>query len=139
MTQAFSLFELAPGKTLAGRFRIVKPRRQTGLAAAFEAESDDGPCELLVFAPSLFEAELFGVERGVATGVDARAGCFEAARGGTLFLDEIGDMDLALQAKLLRVLQTRSVQRVGGRSLISLDVRVVAATEMTFGAKYDAG
>jgi serine/threonine-protein kinase len=55
MTQAFSLFELAPGKTFAGRFRIVKPRRQTGLAAAFEAESDAGPCELLVFAPSLFE------------------------------------------------------------------------------------
>jgi serine/threonine protein kinase len=55
MTHAFSLFDLAPGKTFAGRFRIVKPRRQTGLAAAFEASSNDGPCELLVFAPSLFE------------------------------------------------------------------------------------
>jgi len=55
MTQAFSLFELVPGKTFAGRYRIVKPRRQTGLAAAFEADSSEGPCELLVFSPNLFE------------------------------------------------------------------------------------
>ena len=55
MTQAFSLFDLAPGKTFAGRYEIVRPRRQTGLAAAFEARSADGPCELLVFAPNLFE------------------------------------------------------------------------------------
>ena len=55
MTQAFSLFDLAPGKRFAERYEIVKPRRQTGLAAAFEARSEEGPCELLVFAPNLFE------------------------------------------------------------------------------------
>jgi DNA-binding NtrC family response regulator len=79
-------------------------------------------------APGLLEAEMFGVEKGVATGVDARTGRFEAARGGTLFLDEIGDMELAAQAKILRVLQTRSVERIGGRASIALDVRVIAAT-----------
>ncbi len=78
--------------------------------------------------PSLHEAELFGVERGVATGVEARTGRFEAAQGGTLFLDEIGDMDLIAQAKILRALQQRTIERVGGKAPISLDVRVLAAT-----------
>ena len=62
---------------------------------------------------TLLESELFGIERGVATGVEARAGRFETAQGGTLFLDEIGDMPLALQSKLLRVLQEREIERVG--------------------------
>ncbi len=77
---------------------------------------------------SLLEAELFGIERGVATGVDARAGTFEKASGGTLFLDEIGDMPAAVQVRLLRVLQERQVQRVGGSEPIDVDVRVVTAT-----------
>jgi transcriptional regulator with PAS, ATPase and Fis domain len=77
---------------------------------------------------SLLESELFGIERGVATGVEARSGRFEAASGGTLFLDEVGDMPLALQAKLLRVLQEREIERVGGRKRIPIDVRVLAAT-----------
>jgi transcriptional regulator with PAS, ATPase and Fis domain len=77
---------------------------------------------------SLLESELFGIERGVATGVEARAGRFEVADGGTLFLDEIGDMPLPLQAKLLRVLQEREIERVGGRRRIPIDVRVLAAT-----------
>jgi two-component system response regulator HydG len=77
---------------------------------------------------SLLESELFGIERGVATGVEARAGRFEAAQGGTLFLDEVGDMPLALQSKLLRVLQEREIERVGGRRRIPIDVRVLAAT-----------
>src|SRR5215470_6948609 len=77
---------------------------------------------------SLLESELFGIERGVATGVEARPGRFETADGGTLFLDEIGDMPLPLQAKLLRVLQQREIERVGGRKPIPIDVRVLAAT-----------
>ncbi len=77
---------------------------------------------------SLLEAELFGIERGVATGVDARAGTFERAAGGTLFLDEIGDMAPAVQAKVLRVIQERQVTRVGGRRPTAVDVRLIAAT-----------
>ena len=77
---------------------------------------------------TLLESELFGIERGVATGVEARPGRFETADGGTLFLDEIGDMPPALQAKLLRVLQEREIERVGGRKRLPIDVRVLAAT-----------
>jgi transcriptional regulator with PAS, ATPase and Fis domain len=77
---------------------------------------------------TLLESELFGIERGVATGVEARPGRFETANGGTLFLDEIGDMPLPLQAKLLRVLQEREIERVGGRRRLPIDVRVLAAT-----------
>jgi Nif-specific regulatory protein len=77
---------------------------------------------------SLVESELFGIERGVATGVERRLGKFEAASGGTLFLDEIGDLSLTAQAKLLRVLQERVVEHVGGRKLIPVDVRILSAT-----------
>ncbi len=77
---------------------------------------------------TLLESELFGIERGVATGVEARAGKFETAQSGTLFLDEIGDMPVALQSKLLRVLQEREIERVGGRRRVPIDVRVLAAT-----------
>ena len=77
---------------------------------------------------SIVEAELFGIERGVATGVDRRMGKFEEAQGGTLFLDEIGDLSLPAQAKILRVLQERSVTRVGGRTAMPLDLRIIAAT-----------
>lgn len=77
----------------------------------------------------LLESELFGHERGSFTGADARRiGRFEQASGGTIFLDEIGDMDANLQAKLLRVLQDKVIQRVGGRENIPVDVRIIAAT-----------
>jgi DNA-binding NtrC family response regulator len=77
----------------------------------------------------LVESELFGHEKGAFTGADARRiGRFEAADGGTIFLDEIGDMALETQAKVLRVLQERSFERVGGTRPIEVDVRVVAAT-----------
>jgi transcriptional regulator with PAS, ATPase and Fis domain len=79
----------------------------------------------------LLESELFGVERGVATGVEARIGKFEAAHGGTLLLDEIGDMAPETQAKILRVLQEHEVYRVGGNTPRPADVRVVAATNRT--------
>jgi len=77
---------------------------------------------------SLVESELFGIEKGVATGVEARIGKFEAATGGTLLLDEIGDLNLVAQAKILRVLQEKTVERVGGKKPISIDTRVLAAT-----------
>jgi transcriptional regulator with GAF, ATPase, and Fis domain len=77
---------------------------------------------------TLLESELFGIERGVATGVEARPGKFELAKGGTVFLDEVGDIPLALQAKLLRVLQEREVEKLGGRRRIPIDVRILSAT-----------
>ncbi len=78
---------------------------------------------------NLLESELFGYERGAFTGaVKQTRGKIEMADGGTLFLDEIGDMPLALQAKLLRFLQERVIERVGGRELIQVDVRIIAAT-----------
>ncbi|MGB5344791.1 MAG: sigma-54 dependent transcriptional regulator [Woeseia sp.] len=78
---------------------------------------------------SMLEAVLFGHEKGAFTGASsAYAGKFEQAQGGTLLLDEISEMDLALQAKLLRVLQEKEVERIGGRNTVALDVRVLATT-----------
>lgn len=80
---------------------------------------------------TLLESELFGHERGAFTGaVERRIGRFEQANGGTLFLDEIGEMGASTQAKLLRVLQERVIQRVGGRDIIPVDVRIIAATHV---------
>lgn len=78
---------------------------------------------------NLLESELFGHEKGAFTGaIGRRIGRFERATGGTLFLDEIGDMSLALQAKILRVLQEKELERVGGTAPVSVDVRLIAAT-----------
>jgi len=77
---------------------------------------------------SLFESEMFGIEKGVATGVNARHGLVEEASGGTLFLDELGDMSLPNQAKLLRVLEEREVLRVGSSKPVPVDIKIIAAT-----------
>jgi transcriptional regulator with GAF, ATPase, and Fis domain len=80
-------------------------------------------------SPTLIESELFGHEKGAFTGAAAQhAGRFERAHGGTLFLDEIGELDANLQTKLLRVLQEKTFERVGGTRQITVDVRVIAAT-----------
>jgi transcriptional regulator with GAF, ATPase, and Fis domain len=88
----------------------------------------------------LLESELFGHEKGAFTGAIARkVGRFERAGGGTLFLDEIGDMSLVLQAKILRAVQEREIERVGGEERITLDVRIVAATHRDLPALVSAG
>ena len=89
---------------------------------------------------TLIEAELFGHERGAFTGaVNAHPGAFEAADHGTLFLDEIGEMPLAMQAKLLRVLETGEVQRIGSTSARHVDIRLVSATNRTLEDEVKAG
>jgi len=88
---------------------------------------------------TLLESELFGIEKGVATGVNQRVGQFQKADGGTLFLDEIGDLSLIAQAKILRVLQERVLERVGGRSPIPVDVRLLAATNKDLEAEIAKG
>ena len=90
---------------------------------------------------TLVEAELFGTAPGAFTGADrkARIGKFEVANGGTLFLDEIGDLPLALQAKLLRVLQEQEIEPLGSNQVKPLNVRVIAATHIDLEAKVAAG
>jgi len=112
--------ESGTGKELIARMiHLLSPRREAGFV----------PINCASIPDNLLESELFGHERGAFTGaVQARRGKFELARGGTSFLDEIGEMPFPLQAKLLRVLQERSFERVGGSREIRADVRVIAAT-----------
>src|SRR6185312_744410 len=89
---------------------------------------------------NMLEAMLFGYERGSFTGAHAsHPGKFEQAQGGTLLLDEVTEMSLGLQAKLLRVLQEREVERLGGRAPVSLDVRVIATTNRRLREEVAAG
>jgi two-component system response regulator AtoC len=91
-------------------------------------------------SPALLESELFGHEKGAFTGaITRRVGRFEQAGGGTLFLDEIGELDVDLQAKLLRVLQTGRFERVGGEETLAADVRLIAATNRTLAEEIRAG
>jgi transcriptional regulator with GAF, ATPase, and Fis domain len=100
----------------------------------FEAEN------MAALAPSLVEATLYGHEKGAFTGADeARPGLFRLAHGGTLLLDEIGDLDLAVQAKLLRVLEEGEVRPVGGSQVETVDVRILAATHRDLLAEVRAG
>jgi transcriptional regulator with GAF, ATPase, and Fis domain len=97
------------------------------------------PLNCAAVPETLLEAELFGIEKGVATGVTARVGKFELASGGTLFLDEVGDLSPLLQSKLLRVVQEREIERVGGRQRLRVDVRLVTATHRDLEAMMSTG
>ena len=111
--------ESGVGKELVARALHQMSARKRGPFVAVN-------CAALV--ETLLEAELFGIEERTATGVRGRRGKFELAEGGTLFLDEVADLSPAAQAKLLRVLQDMSVERVGGHGAREVDTRVVAAT-----------
>ncbi|MCD6343858.1 MAG: sigma-54-dependent Fis family transcriptional regulator [Spirochaetaceae bacterium] len=112
--------ESGTGKEVAARYIHRKSERSQG---PFIAVNLGGLPE------GLIESELFGYEKGAFTGADSRRiGYFEAAGGGTLFLDEIGELPSALQVKLLRSLQEKKIQRLGGTGVIPVDVRIIAAT-----------
>ncbi len=116
------LGETGTGKELFARAIHAASKRRSGPFVAVDCS---------VMPGGLIESELFGHERGAYTGATtARQGHLEAAQGGTLFLDEIGNWPLDFQAKLLRVLQARRMERVGGRASVALDVRVVSATNV---------
>ena len=98
------------------------------------------PVDCAALPASLFESQMFGHEKGAFTGASyAAMGCFRAADGGTIFLDEIGELDLLMQAKLLRVLQERHVRPVGSHDVVPVNVRVVAATNRDLAAEVRAG
>lgn len=98
------------------------------------------PVNVAAIPKDLIESELFGHEKGAFTGASSRRiGKFEEAEGGTIFLDEIGEMDLNLQAKLLRVLQERELSRIGSNQLVKLDVRVLVATHRDLTEEVKAG
>jgi Nif-specific regulatory protein len=112
--------ETGTGKTLLARAIHVNSPRRNGPFVTVDVTTVPAP---------LFESELFGHERGAFTGADRRIlGRVELAAGGTLFLDEIGELPLEVQGKLLRFLQERAFERVGGRTELRTDVRVVCAT-----------
>jgi DNA-binding NtrC family response regulator len=97
-------------------------------------------CNCTTLAPTLMESELFGHVRGAFTGADRdRKGLFEAAHGGSIFLDEIGELPLAVQAKLLRVIENREIKRVGSPEPIRIDIRIIAATNRDLAAMVARG
>jgi DNA-binding NtrC family response regulator len=140
---------ISVGDAMQSVFRLVKKAQNTDIAVLIQGETGTGK-ELIAQAlhegtkrsaapfvalncasipKDLLESEIFGHERGAFTGaIQRKTGKFEQANGGTLFLDEIGELDLSLQAKLLRVLQSKQFERVGGSEVITVDVRIVSAT-----------
>lgn len=112
-------------------------------AIHFNSERKKNPfvtVNMAAIPKELMESELFGHEKGAFTGaVSRRVGKFEEASGGTIFLDEIGELDMSLQAKLLRVLQEREVIRVGGNEVVKFDVRVIIATHKDLNQMVQAG
>ncbi len=123
--------ESGTGKELVARaIHFRSPRSRSAFVAV----------NCAAFSRELVESELFGHEKGAFTGAVARReGKFEAADGGTLFLDEIGDMGLETQAKLLRVLQEKQFERIGGNQPLSVDVRIIAATNQDLEAMVKQG
>ncbi|SFM81550.1 sigma-54-dependent transcriptional regulator [Thermodesulforhabdus norvegica] len=119
-TTVLIMGESGTGKEVIARYiHAMSPRKNKPFMAV----------NCAAFPGSLLESEIFGHEKGAFTGaVQKRAGLFEAASGGTLFLDEVAEMDLNVQAKLLRVLEEKKVRRLGSTRLYDVDVRIIAAT-----------
>jgi DNA-binding NtrC family response regulator len=145
MRELFSVLERIAPKPLSV---LVQGETGTGkeeVARAVHAKSprSNGPFAVLdatTIPAALAESVLFGHERGAFTGADNRyQGAFERAHGGTLFLDEIGELPLSLQPKLLRVLERRELTRVGGKDVVPVDVRVIAATHRDLRLEIEAG
>ena len=145
MQQVFAMMEKAvktnitvsiTGETGTGKEVVAK-------AIHYNSERKDKPfvaVNVAAIPKELIESELFGHEKGSFTGATSRRlGKFEEAQRGTIFLDEIGEMELSLQAKLLRVLQEREVTRIGGSQTVSLDVRVLVATHRNLTEEVKAG
>ncbi|MFA7418346.1 MAG: sigma 54-interacting transcriptional regulator [Melioribacteraceae bacterium] len=123
--------ESGTGKELAARAIHLNSSRKTGPFIAVNCSA---------FVESLIESELFGHEKGAFTGaIKTKIGRFELAQGGTLFLDEIGDLSIAVQTKLLRVLETREFERVGGNKSIKMETRIIAATNKVLSEEISAG
>jgi len=133
---AFDTTVLVLGESGTGKEVVARAIHQ-------QSPRRDGPFVAIncgAIPPDLLESELFGHEKGAFTGaLSARKGRFEMAEGGTLLLDEIGDMSLPMQVKLLRVLQERSFERVGGGQTIRCNVRVIAATHRNLEARIGEG
>lgn len=127
---------LITGETGTGKGAFAEALHQ-------ESKRKDGPFVVVdcgAIPDSLIESELFGHERGSFTGAEQqRIGAFEQADGGTVFLDEIGELGIDMQPKLLRVLENRSIRRVGGTETKSIDIRVVAATNRDLRAEVNSG
>jgi DNA-binding NtrC family response regulator len=123
--------ETGTGKEEVARAVHAKSPRASGPFAVLDATTIPAP---------LAESVLFGHERGAFTGAENRyQGAFERAHGGTLFFDEIGELPVSLQPKLLRVLERRELTRLGGKDLVSVDVRVIAATHRDLRLEIEAG
>ncbi|MFO7445594.1 MAG: sigma 54-interacting transcriptional regulator [Ignavibacteriaceae bacterium] len=123
--------ESGTGKELAARAIHLNSSRRTGPFVAINCSA---------FVETLIESELFGHEKGAFTGaIKTKIGKFELAHGGTLFLDEIGDLSNAVQTKLLRVLETREFERVGGNKTIKIHARIIAATNKDLAEEISAG
>jgi hypothetical protein len=127
---------------------VIEGDTGTGKEVLAESLHEQGPraqgpfvvFDCTAVPPNLVESELFGHERGAFTGaVASRRGVFEQAHGGTLFIDEIGDLDLALQPKLLRALERSEVRRLGADRWIQVDVRVIAATRRDLDREVQVG
>ncbi|MCZ7602627.1 MAG: sigma 54-interacting transcriptional regulator [Melioribacteraceae bacterium] len=123
--------ESGTGKELAARAIHLNSHRRTGPFIAVNCSA---------FAESLIESELFGHEKGAFTGaVKSKIGRFELAQNGTLFLDEIGDLSITVQTKLLRVLETKEIERVGSNKPIKINTRIIAATNKDLEIEIEAG
>jgi transcriptional regulator with GAF, ATPase, and Fis domain len=114
-----------PGRHGTGKEEVARAVH----ARSLRSEAPFAVLDATTIPATLAESVLFGHERGAFTGADARyQGAFERANGGTLFIDEVGELPMPLQPKLLRVLERRELTRVGGKEVVPIDVRVIAAT-----------